>query len=570
MKKRILLVILLLIVGLAVVHYARIRLMQRHLWHKEIFSLVPGAPVAYVQCSHLKTRLQELRASRDYARFIQSEFFQHLQQTDQWQTLSQAVQQIWRNPVLDPLRFIGTDLAVALYRAEQDAPQPDVLVLAKVDHLVKFEERMVYWFDRVLGLVGVQWEERYCQVPIYSVQRPDLPVPVYYAFIDDLFMAATSRRLLKTTILSALGLNNLPLERLPFRAVFTDMPAHRIVTGYVHPPLLAAELRRHALFHNLHLRLAHIEDITEDLPLAAIQLDADVRGAWLKTQLVNPVAPLEPGANAPLPDLSPPRASKTKSADSPLVASLYRPRLPQFWQHWQTVFASWEWTPPVSLPETVQALFGDIMECRLAETMTGTVYPLPDLACVVETPAPERAVNWLHTIVEKVLAQAVPSAAQRALVKQVNESYQQTTVFNVKVMFQNVLSYTAVGNPEPRSSEQQKAYGLVATNNAVVKRQLTALQAPAAPVPYVLGPPLSDNVVLTGRINNVRLAGFVQNLSQTTTFGLLAPRAQYPDLYRNLPVIIQGLHALPPLYVEAGTWQTGIYLELRRVEPDAA
>ena len=143
------------------------------------------------------------------------------------------------------------------------------------------------------------------------------------------------------------------------------------------------------------------------------------------------------------------------------------------------------------------------------------------------------------------------SDPQRALVRTSQETYQEFLISSVRVIFQEVLSYTVTTGQPP--------YAFITPNRKGLQAQLDSLRAHPDTRPYIMqiasqseeksSPSLPVGVVV---IQNDLLAGFLNKLSQTTTFSLLVPQHEYLWLYQILPDVLMFLRSLPPLLFEAG------------------
>jgi hypothetical protein len=562
MKKRLLIIGLLAVIGLLLIDYAIEIARRPHVLHHKVALMMPATPLAYIQCSHLKTRVVQLMNSTDYRTFMQSEFVKQLDQDERSAKLIAHLKKFWNGLLIDPMRVIGTDIAVGIYKAEEGEKVPGVILISKVDRIAKIAERVLYGFDRLMRQSGMTFEQDFQRVSIYGIHQPDIIFPLYYAIIDDIGMISTSLSLLKSAILSAIGADDRPANAPLFRKITNAIPDKRFVTCYLNSSSFFEELRQNEMFQSLKLVEEMGWEEEAALPVVTVRLDTYTDKVILRVELFSDSDmsnypnenPEDEATYRLLQDRIPPNL--------PVVATLYRKNLPAFLRNWQEVFPQWGWPFPIQTSAYTQDIFGEVLECKVSDTLIGTFYTMPDISCVLDTQRPELSLSFLNTVIERMLGQALPLIAQRAFVKMANESYRNTVISKVQFMFQDILSYAVA---EGKSEHSQNAYTFLATNSQVVKNHIDSLQAQSDEQPYVL-PLQPDHPTFVCWLNNAMLSKFIQILSQTNTFSLLFPQYTHKQLYHILPSLIRFLQPLPPVWIEIGTTGTGLYLELRSRE----
>jgi len=549
MKKRLFILGLLIVIPLTllVLKYALDLSRQKPLLPKEFAALVPAAPLAYVECSHLQTRLEQLTNSPENHTFRQSEFVKQVQQTEWWPKFSSWFEQFWKSLIIDPRHIIGTDVAVAVYHAGEDEILPGVILVGKVDRLAKIAERIMYIFDRVTGQIGITFKQEYQSFPIYVIAQPNMICPLYYTIAGDLGLISTALPLLESTILSAIGTDKRPVKTSPFEKTIPALPETRVVTWYLDLTRCIAELRQNPWLQSVAGLQDRVWEPGGILPFVTIRLDTDADHVTLRTDFFSEADISE---NAGARKASPRFVQDAMPANFPVVAALYKKNLIPFLQNWQASFPQWEWSLPISISNPGGA-FGEMLECRVSNTLVGTVYMLPDISCLLETQHPELAQTFLDTTVKDTLAQQLPSIVQQALVKLSTETYRNTTISKLQVMFQEMFSYVV-----------QNGSTILATNGKMVKNQIDALQAHPDARPYVFQL-REDGVAFECFLTNAQLSELLQKFSQTTTFALLYPRQTHEQFYQLFPFLIHFLKPLPPVLIEGGTHGTGLYLEVR-------
>jgi hypothetical protein len=557
MKKRVLLIGILAVIGLLVIIYKIDVARRQHVRHHQIDFMMPAGPLAYIQCAHLKTRLAQFTNSPDYQTFMQSAFVKHLQQTEEWRNFSKVFTQLWKSLLIDPLHIIGDETVMGVYKTETGEVIPGTLLISKVDRVARLSERILYVVDQVTHQTGLKFDREFHQVPIYKISQRDMLCPLYYTIIDDIGMLATSRSLLECAIRLAIDLDNRPESPSLWHKIASESSTNRFVTAYLDSQTFLAELQK--LFQALELD----EPITwqiADVPVMTIRLDTEAENVALRVACF-PDLNVPDYANENLKDKVNDRLLETQIPANVAVAlSLERTNLPIFLQNWQAVFPQWEWNFSIQTANSNPEIFGKIVECTLVKTLTGMVYALPEVSCILDTQRPDLALSWLNTTLNNALAQTVPSIAQGSLVKMADESYRNTVMTKVQVMFQDVLNYTAVAGKRPQVSP---GYVVLSTNKQTVKNQIDTLQTQPDKPPYIL-PLQSNRPTVVCWLHNQNLSAWLQKFSQTNTFALLFPPSTSQQVYQGLPWLVQGLQTLPPVWLEVGAVGKGIYLEVRK------
>ena len=555
MKKRILLIGLLAIIGFLAIIYGIDAARRQHVRHHQLALMIPAEPLAYIQCAHLKTRLAQFTNSPDYQTFVQSAFVKHLQQTEGWRNFSEVFTQLWKSLLIDPLHIIGDEIVLGVYKTEVGEVIPGTILISKVDRVARLSEQILYVVDQVTHQTGLKFDREFHQVPIYKIGQREMIYPLYYAIIDDIGMLATSRSLLERAIRLAIGLDTRPESSSLWHTIASESPTNRFVTGYLDSPIFLAELRK--LFRALELDES-IAWQTADVPVMTIRLDTGAKTVALRVECF-PDSNVSAYANENLKDQVNNRLLETQiPANVAATLSLERTSLPIFLQNWQAVFPQWAWNFPIQTANSSPEIFGKMVECTLVKTLTGMVYALPEVSCILDTQRPDLALSRLNATLNNVITQTVPSFAQGSLVKMADESYRNTVMTNVQVMFQDMLSYAAVAG---QSQQVSPGYVVLSTNKQAVKNQIDARQTQPDNQPYIL-PVQSKRPPIICWLHNKNLSAWLQKFSQTNTFALLLPPSTSQQSYQDLPWLVQGLQTLPPVWLEAGAVGKGIYLEI--------
>ena len=559
MKKRILLIgvfiIILVTVGVFVfdrTHYPRPR-------QHTFVAMVPPDPIVYIQCVQLDLRVRHFTNSPEYATLLQSEIFAHMQQTAWWAAFREEFDAFWKSLIIDPMRIIGTDMAIAVYETEVGELIPRMILLGKVDQIAKIAERILYGYDEVTGEIGLTFEQRYHGAPVYVIDQPGMLCPLYYTILGNAGMIATSLPLLQHTIRTAMEKpektgdgTDQPSE---MRTAVYEIPEQRFVAGYIELSRLIQEFRKNFLLRQLGVFQGREWQQIESFPQITLHLDSFQDRLTLRTDWVSPLKKVA-SFKTDLETLTNKSGMsfQTRTAD-PLVAVGYRGKLSQFVHTWEQFFPQWKWG--IQLPIQTQDIFGEIMECKLSENLLGTLYTIPDISCIVDTQQPERAGPLMHHAITGLINQMVPPIAQRMITTS-KEEYQRTVISKYQFMFQDVLCYGVAKRGE---NQGQKAYTFLATQGNVIKQHIDSFQTSREYNPYILTTQSGMLPAFGALINNKALSVFIQTFSQSNTFALLYPRHSYSELYQALPYLIQGLQPIPPVIIEGDIKESGeIYL----------
>lgn len=556
MKKRLLLIVMLLVMTPLVVltlKYALTVALQPALRPQPLAALVPADPLVYVECPQLKTRLAQLIARPEYQTFLQSEFFEQVQQTEWWRDAAAAFEEFWRSLMIDPLRIIGADVAVAVYPAEKGATVPGVMLIGKIDRTAKIAERLLYVVDRVNNQVGITFEQNYQGFPIYAIAQPEMLCPLYYTIAGDLGLIATSLALLQAALRAAVGAAAPPAKPSAFNQTMPALPENRMAAGYFDFSRIAAEFRQNPWLQSLEIPWGSIWEDAGDWPFVTLGLDARPDRVALRLELcADADIAKQPDRRSPNP-----APAVSLPADVPLAAALDQQKLTPFLLNGQRIFPQRDWSAPVQALAETQAIFGGRLECRVAGNLAGAVYLLPELACLLETQRPAQARELLDAAVRSVLTQRLPAIAQQTLVRRVTETYRNGELATVQFMFQEMFAYLV-------TEGGQQAYTVLATTAGAVKKRLETLPTRPDERPYALT--LPDEAAFAILLRNPGLADLLRKFSQTNTFALLYPPQTFPQFEQSLPLLIRFLQPLPPLLLAGGAQGTGLYLELGLVE----
>ena len=556
MKKRVLLIGLVLgICGLlALLGYVFRASLRKPVAYDQLASLFPAQPLAYVQCAQLASRLKDFSQRPSYQAFPQSPLFDQIRKTLWWQELSSSWQDALQGMVVDPLRILGTDTAIGVYQAEEGALAPGILVVAKIDPTINLAERLLHLIASVSGAFRVQQQAEMNGIPVYRLQHEEMIIPVYYSILGNLGMISTSFPLLQHTLLQALGKSadaapaqteELPRQN-PLGYIVDARKPERFVTMYWDASKILHELQQYELFD-----LSEFLDETRlasfaTLPFFHIAVDASGSSLAVSLEVFPPSLPTE--KTRPFQENTRENAFSTLIHNTPqgypLIAALNRARLESLFSTLEQLFPQQSWQEARHWRKQQSLIWGERVECRLTTDLFGTLYTMPDLACVIDTQHPQRAKALLQYAVNMLFERLFPSAMQRrTMASTVNESYQNSTISSSRVLFQEVFAY-AVSQPA-----SQPACTIAATNTQVVKSYLDALhdhpeQSPFTSMSSDLFAPDSSSIggIL---VRTLPLLEFLEAFSKTSTFALLFPQKVYPGLYHIIPALRQSQTALP-------------------------
>lgn len=556
MKKRVVLIGLVLVVCglLALLGYAFRASLRKPVAYDQMASLFPAQPLAYVQCAQLGPRLKDFSQRASYQAFLQSPLFEHIQKTLWWQKLSSSWQDALQGMVVDPLRILGTDTAIGVYQAEKGAPAPGILVVAKIDPTVNLAERLLHLMASVSGAFHLQKQVEMNGIPIYRLQHEEMIIPVYYSILGNLGMISTSFPLLQHTLLQAMGkpadavpvqTEDLPRQN-PLGYIVDARQPERFVTMYGDASKILHELQQYEL-----VDLSEFFDETllaspAALPFFHVAVDVSGSSLAVSLEVFPPSLPTE--KTRPFQENSRENAFSTLIHNTPqkypLIAALNRARLEPLFSTLEQLFPQLSWQEARHWHKQQSLIWGEHIACRLTTNLFGTLYTMPDLACMLDTQHPQRAKALLQYAVNMLFERLFPSAMQRrTMASTVNESYQNSTISSSRILFQEVFAY-AVSQPA-----SQPAYTIAAANTQVVKSYLDALrnhpeQSPFTSMSSDLFDPASSSIggIL---IRTIPLLELLEAFSKTSTFTLLFPQKVYPRLYQIIPALRQSQAALP-------------------------
>ncbi len=585
----------------------------------ERFSLLmPSAPLVYVQCSHLKARLEQLSQSAVYADFLRSPLLTHLKKTPGWHEFTVAFQEFLEMIVIDPTRIIGTDLAIGVYEAENKNTLPGMLAVSRIDRVVRAGERLLQLFDRVSGQIGFRFIHDIEGLPVYVLERPDMLMPIYYCTIDDVRMLSTSLPLLKKTIFQALGKIEDDVALTSFRNSVREIPESRAVTFLIHPARVV-----HELYHNqflTSLQLVNRQDVNtaSTLPFITFSLDVYPKQIILETAFIPAIEHDQKHSEAredvsqtlegkyghhaesvtiQLPEESLeefPLLGKFQTAHLIVLLHTLEALFPQqFVQLFPPAGALrsetrkktgqvsdqggtslWQWVV------SFQKLFGKTVECRLSKTLLGTLYTVPDIACISEPSNPTQADSFLDKSIDAMMEQAFSSPTQRAFVKKFNEPYQDTEIASIRLLLQDIFSYSMLnGKTSAEKGVEPSSYAFLTTNTAVLKKYIDLrLASPAQPLsffmdlqpeqkesPQKISTNMANHVevpIASFFINNQGISEWLKAVSHTRTFSLIWSPKEFQELYHILPTLLLVLESLPPAKLHVTIQGTNLLLSV--------
>jgi hypothetical protein len=503
------------------------------------------------------------------------------------------------------MRIIGTDLVIGVYEAENKKTLPGMLALSKIDRIAGAGERLLYLFDQISGQIGLRFTQDIEGFPVYILEQPGMLLPLYYCLIDDIALLSTSLPLLNKTILQALGKIEDEVALFPFQRSIRDIPESRALTSFIQPARLFQELYRTQFLTSLQLVNRQDVNTASNFPFITLSLDLSPEQTILETAFI-PAVEHEQNPSETRKKVSqtlegefPPKPrdksmisqfSKKSLEEFPLVGRFQTAYLVTLLQTLETLFPQQfaQLSPPasalhseapggeslVSGPEasfswqwivSFQKLFGKIVECRLSKTLLGTLYTVPDVACVSEPSNPVQADSFINKSIDIVMEQAFSSPTQRALVKKFNEPYQDTEIISIRLLLQDVLSYSLLSS----------SYAFLTTNTAILRKYIDLrLASPDLPLSFFADlqsyqeeplqkiPPNVEMAVAKFFINNKGLSDWLKAISGTQTFSLIWPPKEFQELYHALPTLILVLESLPPAWFHVKLQGTNLLLSL--------
>ena len=564
MKKRYWLVgIVLLLVGVALLlGYVFRASFRQPVVYEQISSLFPPRPLAYVQCTQLESRLKDFSQRESYQAFLQSPLFAHIRSTAWWQDVAFSLQDSLQGMAIDPLRIVGTDVALGIYPTQEEQDVPGVLVMTKIDRGVKFAERLIYLVGMISGQIGIQEQCEVEGIPVYRIQNTEMLFPVYYSVIGELGILSTSVPLLQQTMLQALGKTpppgSLPTEELQSQDLFAHIvetrKAERFVTMYWESSKFLDELQRFQFWDFQELFDESLLASLATLPVFQIAVDVSAQSLMFSLDMFSSALPPEEewGIQEIFDEKTLETLFTTSPQDYALLAAMKRTQLEPLFSTLNHLFPQQSWQDARRWNTRQSVIWGDILECRLSAELFGTMYPIPDFSCILETHHPGRARVMLEYAVNSVFERLFPSAIQRrAMVSMANESYRNFTLSSWRAMFQEVFVFAV---PQQAS---QPGSTIVATQTGTLKTHIDLLQSSSAPhsitgIPPIffdlnVSPPSSSLLLPIGGIliRTGRLLELLDKLSQTSSFSLLFPQKRYPEFYHTISAFRQSEAALP-------------------------
>lgn len=564
MKKRLLLFVGFLIILLGGLFYLIDWKYYRTPAIQEKFpSFLPPEPLVYIQCPHLNAQAKHAIAHPEFHAIVQSDFMKHVQQTSWWPEFREQFDQFWHSIIIDPMRIIGTDMALAVYPSDIGEILPRAILIGRVDRIARIAERLTYLFDKATGQIGMVFGQEYQGVKIYILQTPDMVFPLYYAIVGNIGQISTSLPLLKDSLLSLLEKTKaspskssaLLMMPSPFKKAMQEVPEQYVMAGFCDLPRLVKEFRQNFFLRQTGWFQGREWEKVETFPFITLTMQTTkerllVRSNWvaefsdIKQTMQKFAELLEPGMAAKI------------SSDEPLIMTRYKRSFTQFIQTWQHFFPQWLWEFP-GLDQS-QNIYGDLMECRMSAELLGILYAIPDVSCMVETQNVGRSKEFLEMMIQNILRDQLPPIIQQG-VNITEEPYRDTQISKIQFMFQNMLNYAVESHGDPEGTGQT----IVSTNPTAVKQRLDILARDPDQHPYVLLPSSSSETAFVGFLNNQVFSEFLHKASRSNTFFLVFPRYSYEQFYALLPYLIQALETLPPMVIKGGTSDAGIYLEFQ-------
>lgn len=582
MKKRFLLVgISLLFIGiLLLVGYVLRASFRQPAPYEQLSSLFPPRPLAYVQCAQLEARLKDFSQRDSYQAFLQSPLFVQIRNTAWWQGTASSWQDSLKGIAIDPFHIVGTDIALGVYQSQEEHGVPGVVVMTKIDPVVKFAERLVYLIDLVSWQIGIRQQFEVEGIPVYRIQNKEMLFPVYYSVIGELGILSNSVLLQRYALLQALGKSPPPESVLPeesqgqdpFTGIIETKKPERFVTLYGNISTLVQELQQSPLWEDQEAFDPSLLASLTALPFIQFAVDVSANALILSGELFPPSLSTEEknaSQEAIFQESTLAALVKTTSQDYPMLTAVKRTHLEPLLATLEHLFPqesweeAWRWNAQQSL------VWGDELECRLSTELFGTVYPVPDLACMLETQSPERAHAMLEYTIRSGFERLIPSAMQRrTMISTAKDAYHDFALSIWRVVFQEVLTYAV-----PQQTTQPKI-SVLATNSKPLKTLLDRLANGSAlrsmtDIPPILFdstslPVSSESPLPVGGIliRTGRLLELLETLSQTSTFSLIFPQKRYPEFYETITALRQSDAALPDVIFLSLHVQEGVRLAL--------
>ena len=501
---------------------------------KTLALLVPPDPLLYVQGSQFKQWVEQLTDRGEYATFLQAELFSQVQQTAWWPEFREEFQAFWNSLIIDPMRIVGAEAALAVYASEVGDVLPPAILIGKMDRVARIAERLLYGYDRLSRQVGITFQEAYLKHSVYQLQTPDMIWPLYYAVIGDLGLIATSLPVLRKTIeqtashIPPLREQSQPENSTIFRRMLApDLPDHRIVTGYLDLTRLNAEQYRNPLLHAV--TGAQWRAIDPQMPSVAFEIETSHTRLELRTQWVMPNISSARSDTEMFQEEIPWQEMITNTHTFPLVVTGNIQWIIDIIQSWQSNLASWA----TSLPAEAREVYGERLECRLSEPLRGVLYVLPEIACILDTIHPERSRVFVDKMVQELISNSLPLLLQRQ-VKRAQEVYREIKISRVALMFQEIVQYATAKHKEGWS------YTLLTNHSQAMKHHIDNLYDHVDTTSYLLMPPPAEAEILAA-LHPVEIARVLKKFSQTPTFTLLFAPQQREAMKHIIPFVVQGL-----------------------------
>lgn len=547
----------LLLVGLGVGCWVLDRVAYQRFSQRTTFAeFVPSTPLMYLQVSRLQERVAHLRDSPDFQTFLHSEAARQLQEAAWWPVFRENFNILWRSLIIDPMRIIGSEAAIAVYETPAGEFLPALILIGRVDRVARIAERGLYGYDRVAHQVGITFAQTYQRTAIYKIEQPYMICPLYYALTGDIGMIATSLPLLHSTLDGLLKRIQQPvtanIASSSLCSLLGAIPTERFITGHIELARLSNEFRQNPLLSLFGWFQEAAWLRSETFPQIVWRVDTwqdhiVVQTDWF-TEATLPVA------NETVTFRSVPKT------DAPLVMARYQQAFTNFVASWQSWFPAWQWDVGSLFPEQISNIYGEILECQVADQLVGAglPYPLPDVSCIVDTQDSAASAQFFDSLVQQV-TELLPALLRRSI-KIVNTPYQDTTLTSVRFLIQELFSYAAI--KKNLSLYERDGYTLLSTNVKNVRLTLDRLHDQPEIPPYTLHTPSTPTAFLAV-IQPDRLSALLRAAIQTNTMKLVVPPQASSEFYRVVPGVIQALEPLPRMTLWGESRDHGVSVELR-------
>lgn len=532
---------------------------------RDLSAIVPADPLLYLQGSRLQQHLTHLTQRPEYAEFLDSEFLATLNQTAWWPGVRENFLAFWQSLVIDPMHIVGHETALALYAGDADDILPRAILIGKTDRIARVAERLMYAYESVAHQIGITPVAVYRGHAVYALQTYDMYWPLYYAVAGEAGLISTSVPLLHDT-LDMLESTSEPPASLPSNSsVFTHAypvteADSRVLGGYLDLKGFQWESRRNPLLRAVGFGRNHPSPgpaIHTVLTLAAESNHLMSQIQWFSEEMALS------GRTSSVPNrAAPSKVALPHALSEPLVVSGSLARVQAFWRTGQTLFPAWNHVH-VDIDEHV---YGDRLECVVSEQVSGLIYQVPDLECVLDTHDAAASTRLLDAAVRTALRDTLPPLAYKG-VNSSTTTYQDiaitSTTLKMAFVTQPVAHYATVLR-QPENTASTVGYTAVSNSLQRLQRRLDALaEAPATP-PYALDNP-GPNAAFQAVLAPHRIAQLLHNFAQTPTYSVMLPAELRPLLNEALPPVVQGLRILPPMTVTGMADAGGLGLEVRMV-----